>query len=111
MYDEQLLGIQNSIRMAKPVTARLKGLRKKETELEKAKTKAEEIVVSTRDAANVALRTYEDAKSDLETTSENLPGIQDQVAQASLEKIDYDASKLGQQASKIVVALGALAEQ
>ena len=107
----QLAGVVNEIKMSRPVNARLKTLRKDELKAKQANVEAEQAVEAKRVAVQKALAEFDEAKVALEDTKLTLATVQDLVAQAALEKADYQASKLGQQVTNLVGAMQAIADQ
>ena len=76
--------------MAKPISTRLKGLRRTETHLIKTKNLAQGEVATTREAVEAAMQEYEEPQKTLSVAEDEVAAIQEQVMQATLENADYD---------------------
>ena len=109
--EEQLKAIQSQIRMSKPVTIRLKEMQKSEAWFLKQKGIADERHAKCREDVKTALAYCEQAKLQAEQADEDLRSAKDLVAQATMEKADYDASRLGVRAGDILNSLATLAAQ
>ena len=86
LHDEQLRAIQSEIQSSKPVSTRLRQLRRTETHHVKMRQQAADKVVSMRQAAQAALQSLDEAKAGLADADVELVSIRDQVTQATLEK-------------------------
>lgn len=111
IMEEQLKAVQNDVQLTKPISVRLKQLKKAEGDCLKAVEGAQTKVKQSKEAAAAAISKYDQAKEELEQAKVDCATAQDEVAEAALQKADWGATRLGQQASSIVEALNLLEEQ